>query len=170
MLRLTLRSSMSRPRRRHLNSRRQDRDFAGNVPIGQRPAKFIQGSTTRFIFRKNKNRFRREQQRDLLPCLRASRDSSPEVPLPKPGSEINRASLGILADLPQVTAPESGIQDSMEVERRRLDLRLAQHHMHLAPMVRLVVEEVEGGDGCCFQVFKSLMICVGERPLKKIVP
>lgn len=45
-----------------------------------------------------------------------------------------------------------GIQDSMEVEGRGPDLRLAQHHMHLAPMVRLVVEKVENGHGCSFHV------------------
>ena len=41
----------------------------------------------------------------------------------------------------------------MQVERRRCDLRLAQHHMHLSAMVCLVIEEVAERYRCGFRNF-----------------
>ena len=46
---------------------------------------------------------------------------------------------------------------------------LADHHMHLAAVMRLVVEEMKHGDGDCFHVILALVVDVGKLPVQKIL-
>src|ERR1700677_3558878 len=56
----------------------------------------------------------------------------------------------------------------MHVERWRLDVCLADHHMHLATVMRLVVEEMKHSDGRSLQIILALVVSVGKLPLQKI--
>ena len=50
----------------------------------------------------------------------------------------------------------------MHVEGRRPNICLTEHHMHLAAMVRLVVEEMEYSVGCRIRTFLAQTIGVTE--------
>ena len=57
----------------------------------------------------------------------------------------------------------------MHIECGRAYICLADHYMHLALMMRLVVKEVKHGCWCWFQVILALAICVREWSGEKIV-
>ena len=50
----------------------------------------------------------------------------------------------------------------MQIERRRSDSRLTQHHMDLAAMVRLMVEKVRDRHNCRSQILRALVVRVRE--------
>jgi hypothetical protein len=56
----------------------------------------------------------------------------------------------------------------MHIERWRLDVCLADHHMHLGAVMRLVVEEMKHSDRRCLHVILALVVSVGKLPLQKI--
>jgi hypothetical protein len=55
-----------------------------------------------------------------------------------------------------------GIDDSVQIERRRRDRGLAQHHVNLSAMVRLVIEEVAHGDGSLLGVLDATAVRVAQ--------
>src|SRR6202522_1602230 len=55
----------------------------------------------------------------------------------------------------------------MQVEGRGLHRRLAEHHVNLPSMMRLVVEEVKCGHWGCFYIAIPLIVDVGDWSLKK---
>ena len=57
----------------------------------------------------------------------------------------------------------------MQVERRRRDRRLAQHHVNLSAMVRLMIEEVAERHWRSLHVTLALIIDVGERLSGEVV-
>ena len=56
----------------------------------------------------------------------------------------------------------------MHIQRGRLYIGLAEHYMHLASMMRLVVKEVEHRYWRCFHVVFPLIICVRNGSSQKI--
>jgi hypothetical protein len=56
----------------------------------------------------------------------------------------------------------------MHIERWRLDVCLADHHMHLGAVMRLVVKEMKHSDRRCLHVILALVVSVGKLPLQKI--
>src|ERR1700683_132009 len=56
----------------------------------------------------------------------------------------------------------------MHVERWWLDVCLANHHMHLAAVMRLVVEEVKHGGGGCVHAILAQAIGIAKLPLQKV--
>ena len=57
----------------------------------------------------------------------------------------------------------------MHVERRRAHLCLTEHHVHLAAMVRLMIEEMQYGVWCGIRTVLAQAIGVTERPADKTV-
>ena len=56
----------------------------------------------------------------------------------------------------------------MEIERWRRDCSLAQHHVNLSPMMRLVVEKMAHRDRGLLLVLAALIVGVAKRPGQKI--
>jgi hypothetical protein len=56
----------------------------------------------------------------------------------------------------------------MQIERWGPDVRLADHHMHLAAVMRLMVEKMKHSDWRCIEAIFALVIGVGKLPTEKI--
>lgn len=56
----------------------------------------------------------------------------------------------------------------MKIQRWRPDRRLAQHHMNLPAMVRLMVKQVRACHVRSFNVVSALIVRIRERPAPKV--
>src|SRR5579863_2057568 len=60
------------------------------------------------------------------------------------------------------------IDDPMQIEGGRADPRLTQHHMNLAAMMSLVIEEMRGREGRLIDIIQASIIRVRDRSGKEI--
>jgi hypothetical protein len=63
---------------------------------------------------------------------------------------------------PAQFARSSRAQNAMHVEGRRPHIGLTEHHVHLAPMMRLVVEEMENSVRCGILAVLAEAVSVAE--------